>query len=1031
MMPGHVRQAGIQLYEEGKVHMGVPKKGQVLAQVADQELVFSLNDQVIFCACDFFQTKQFCAHLAAVEAFLNYDGMGAQLRSQLESSQTRSAVSAVSPSPGLEFLNKLPVLSPPSSVGLSLSVVGEEDWTGENIWWTLKLQRWPDARAYVVRDIKLLLKSIKTGRPYPIGKQYFEPLQLQQFDEASQEVLHFLWRLIPESEAFDSRYYLPELHRYLFLPPEIFEEGVTYLSALSDFSMNLGHQTYNSVQFRPLDASSDLFHFEVVADQHTLILRIKERSVRPMLTGTYLFYRACFYQVNSLQQALLAALAQLPLTDGLEKCLQFKLEDRLVLASHLRDFESLGPVLAPDNFKLRDVVPHFHLSIQEETGLRLQTTLVVDDYRIRQEAEVLSLPFALDYRQLEQLWQQLAVQGFHGEFEAQLVAAIPQRLPVFFSQILPALKALGQVTLSDDLAAYHQVATPQFSVHREGHWLEVDFDFSNIEEADVNQALAALASSADYFVTQAGQYVVFDEKTKQMAQTLQQWQAQPALSRQFRLPSWSAFQLTSHLSAFHQVHESQAFQQLVEDLRHPEAYPIQPPNLTVPLRDYQLVGVRWLTMLAAYGFGGILADDMGLGKTLQTIAFLKNHLTSAMRVLILSPSSLIYNWKMEFQRFAPEMDVAVVYGAKPMRTALIDAGHQVLITSYTAFRQDIEHYRSRAYDVLILDEAQLMKNAQTKLAQQLRQFEVKHCFALSGTPIENRLLDIWSLFEIIMPGFLPAQRAFGRLTAEEVARYIKPFVLRRRKTEVLPELPEVTEINQMNDLVPAQKALYLAQLRQMTHRLANQSDEEINRHRMEILAGITRLRQICDTPQLFLEDYQGGSGKLESLVHLLRHLKAKGHRPLIFSQFRAMLDLIEQETQQMGLQTFKLTGETASQARQAMATAFNEGQGDAFLISLKAGGVGLNLTGADTVILVDLWWNPAVEAQALGRANRLGQTQPVQFYRLITRGTIEEKILALQEKKRDLVQTVLDDGNTQSGMTVADIREILGLVAPR
>ena len=445
------------------------------------------------------------------------------------------------------------------------------------------------------------------------------------------------------------------------------------------------------------------------------------------------------------------------------------------------------------------------------------------------------------------------------------------------------------------------------------------------------------------------------------------------------------------------------------------------------MRDYQEKGIGWLQMLHHYGFGGILADDMGLGKTLQTIAFLTSQVTKESRVLILAPSGLIYNWADEFQKFAPQLDVAVVHGLKVSREEILAESHQIYVTSYATFRQDSELYQGMSFDFLFLDEAQVMKNAQTKIAQTLRQFVVPSVFALSGTPIENHLGELWSIFQIVLPGLLPSKKEFMKLPAERVAQFIKPFVMRRKKEEVLTELPDLIEVVYKNELEDQQKAIYLAQLQQMRDRLAQVSDQEFQRSRVEILSGLMRLRQICDTPALFMEDYQGVSGKLDSLRDLLVQVADGGHRVLIFSQFKGMLEKIEQELPDLGLTSFKITGSTPAKERQDMTKAFNQGERDAFLISLKAGGVGLNLTGADTVILVDLWWNPAVEAQAISRAHRMGQEEMVEVYRLVTKGTIEEKIQELQEQKKHLVSQVLDGTESRGSLTLAEIREILGI----
>ena len=491
--------------------------------------------------------------------------------------------------------------------------------------------------------------------------------------------------------------------------------------------------------------------------------------------------------------------------------------------------------------------------------------------------------------------------------------------------------------------------------------------------------------------------------------------------------SLAAYQLSELFKDQERVDLSQDFRQLAYDLTHPEDFPLPKLKVQAELRDYQETGVKWLSMLNKYGFGGILSDDMGLGKTLQTISFLTAHLTKSKKVLILAPSSLIYNWSDEFAKFAPDLDVAVVYGLKNVRDAVIAENHQITITSYASFRQDVEEYQGLHFDYLILDEAQVMKNDQSKIAQYLRAFEVDRTYALSGTPIENHLGELWSIFQIVLPGLLPSKKAFLKMSAETVARYIKPFVMRRKKEEVLQELPDLIEVSYRNELADSQKTIYLALLKQMQERILHATEEEINRSKIEILSGLMRLRQICDTPKLFMEDYNGESGKLESLSELLEQIQGGNHRVLIFSQFRGMLDIIEEELGRMGLESFKITGSTPAKDRQEMTKAFNQGERSAFLISLKAGGVGLNLTGADTVILVDLWWNPAVEAQAIGRAHRIGQERNVEVYRMITRGTIEEKIQELQETKRNLVSTILDGAESRSSLSLEEIREILGI----
>jgi SNF2 family DNA or RNA helicase len=476
---------------------------------------------------------------------------------------------------------------------------------------------------------------------------------------------------------------------------------------------------------------------------------------------------------------------------------------------------------------------------------------------------------------------------------------------------------------------------------------------------------------------------------------------------------------------------STGFQQMTEDLIHPENFEAQlPDNLHAELRQYQEVGFRWLKMLSHYQFGGILADEMGLGKTVQTISYLLSEKQEHQKLnaLIVAPASLTFNWQQEIKRFAPSISATVISGTKEEREAQMAQSADVRITSYASLRQDIDAYQALELSCLILDEAQMVKNSATKTAQALRSLEVPQRFALSGTPIENNLEELWSLFQMIMPGFFPNKQKFKELSTQEIAKMIKPFILRRDKKSVLHDLPQKLETNYYSVLTEEQKKIYLAYLRQMREEIAQMDSTSFRKNRISILAGLTRLRQICCDPRLFVEDYEGSSGKLEQVKDLLLAAKENGRRVLLFSQFTSMLSIIEEELAQEGFESFYLRGSTPPQDRLTMVNAFNSGEKDVFLISLKAGGTGLNLTGADTVILYDLWWNPAVEEQAAGRAHRIGQKNVVEVWRMIAEGTIEERMDALQQEKRELFQKVIQGNETQlQQMTEEDIRLILSI----
>lgn len=1025
MIPGRIRNQGIELYEKGLVTITSTRDGVIQARIGKHHLQYALEDDQTRCDCELFAKKRYCQHLAALEYFLKNNHQGKELSISLKDKQESQEEEQRNTSFGSIFLDHLEMNSD-DTTKYRLSAYGNQSPYSSNYWWTLKINRLPSDRTYVIRDIKSFLALVKKEGHYQIGKNYFESLSLIQFDEASQELIRFLWRVLPDNEKVDTDYILPNHGRYLALTSGLFEEGLSLLNNLYHFSFEYHKQPYSELAFRQLDGSEGLIRFQVVVHRQSIELIITEGDFHIFFDNAFLFTRGTVYALNLKQQKMLTAIRSLPIEADLAKHLFFNWEDQDKLASSLLDFKELGSVDAPKSFEIKDFSPIFNLSLNHYDEVELHLTFDYGTVQVSSKQELENLPFASHFKHEKRIFNALKANGFSAAFVSYHAPLTPEDLYPFFTKTVTQFRKLGQVILSDDLKALYHVENPRVSVTTQSGLLDISFDFSTIVEDQVDAALEALTKNQPYFIDSAGRLVVFDDEIKKVSKSLQALRAKPLKNGHLQMDAVSTFQLVDVLQDNDRITFSKEFEQLAHDLTHPEQFEMTFPPVKAELHAYQKTGVRWLSMLDHYGFGGILADDMGLGKTLQTITFLASRLKPDMRVLILSPSSLIYNWLDEFKRFAPEIDVVVSYGLKFVRDDIIAQNHQVTITSYSSFRQDFEEYQKHSFDYLILDEAQVMKNTQTKIAHYLRQFDVGHCFALSGTPIENKLLEIWSIFQIVLPGLLPDKKTFLKMDAKEVARFIKPFIMRRRKEEVLPELPDLIEINYPNELDDKQKAIYLAQLRQMQETLVGASDEDINRHKIEILSGITRLRQICDTPSLFM-DYKGNSGKLDSLRILLAQIKDNGHRALVFSQFRGMLDLVEDEMAELGLTSYKITGSTPADARQEMTRAFNNGSKDAVLISLKAGGVGLNLTGADTVILVDLWWNPAVEMQAISRAHRLGQKDNVEVYRLITRGTIEEKILEMQENKKNLVTTVLDGNEARASMTIEDIKEILGI----
>ncbi|CAN5724480.1 hypothetical protein BH11MYX3_BH11MYX3_16690 [soil metagenome] len=486
------------------------------------------------------------------------------------------------------------------------------------------------------------------------------------------------------------------------------------------------------------------------------------------------------------------------------------------------------------------------------------------------------------------------------------------------------------------------------------------------------------------------------------------------------------------------IDQAAAWQVLTERLASSTRLRPRPPaSLGTTLRDYQVEGHAWLSRVAAWGGGACLADDMGLGKTVQAIALLLDRAKTG-PALVLAPTSVCFNWVDELAKFAPTLR-PVIYGAETDRAAcLAKLGKKdVLIASYGLLVRDAAQLSGVVFGTLIIDEAQALKNPTTRRARAARALQAEFRVALSGTPLENHLGELWSLFSIVFPGLLgswdqfrdrfasPIERGIDPDARGALARVIRPFLLRRTKNEVARELPARTEIQVPIALSADERELYedarLAAVAELT-KMKGVRDEQ---QRFQVLAALTRMRLLASHPKLYDPSSVVASSKLKRAIELLVELREEGHRALVFSQFTSHLALVREELDRIGFSTQYLDGATPAAKRKAIVGAFQAGEGDAFLISLKAGGTGLNLTAADYVIHLDPWWNPAVEDQATDRAHRIGQTKPVTVYRLITRGTLEEKIVQMHHDKRALVAGILEGTDVAAKLTTRDLLALL------
>lgn len=581
-----------------------------------------------------------------------------------------------------------------------------------------------------------------------------------------------------------------------------------------------------------------------------------------------------------------------------------------------------------------------------------------------------------------------------------------------------------------------------------GDLLNLEISTQDVPPEELLDILRSYRQKKKYYRLKNGDFLSLeDESIKTVDELMTSLRMSPRelMKGNVKLPLYRALYLDSLLEKNEEIYSNRDshFRRLVKSFKTVKDADFEiPVSLKGLMRGYQETGYRWLRMLETYRLGGILADDMGLGKTLQVLAVLLSAKQEGKlgTSLVVSPASLIYNWGEEIRRFTPELTFEVISGNQEERIKKLEQSGDVdvIVTSYDLLKRDVAYYEDREFDYQIIDEAQYIKNQNTAAAKAVKVIKSGTRFALTGTPIENRLSELWSIFDYLIPGYLYGYEDFKNSfeapivkendgeALERLQRMTAPFILRRMKENVLKDLPEKLEESRYVRLESDQQKLYDAQLLYMKQKLASQDTQEFQKNKMQILAELMKLRQICCDPSLCFENYKGESAKLEACVELIKSAVEGNHKILLFSQFTSMLELIAGRLEQEKLSFFTITGSTPKEKRLELVRIFNGDDTKVFLISLRAGGVGLNLIGADVVIHYDPWWNFAVQNQATDRAHRIGQTRKVVVYRLIAKGTIEERIEELQESKRALSEQIVRGDTGQLGaMTKEDFISLL------
>ena len=626
-----------------------------------------------------------------------------------------------------------------------------------------------------------------------------------------------------------------------------------------------------------------------------------------------------------------------------------------------------------------------------------------------------------------------------GEFIEQDLEKLTEKYEVFTSQKLKETKIKKDVKVSS-----------MFGIGKD-NIMSYKFNLDGIPNEEIVNILSEVKKKKKYYKLKSGDLLNLEESEhlNELNSLINNMDLndKDIKNGYGTIPKYRAIYLDSLKNKYNIIKTNNLFNELINKFNSFKDAKLTIENKDI-LRDYQVIGVKWLYNIYKCGFGGILADEMGLGKSIQLIYFIKEILkeNKEAKILIIAPTSLIYNWKNEFDKFGKELKYKVCAENKTKREDFLNNldDTNIIITTYGLIRQDKDIYQNINFEVIAIDEAQNIKNNNAQMTKVIKSLNGNTKIALTGTPLENSVLELWSIFDFIMPGYLTSIINFQKKYAikevddesikglDNLKKQISPFILRRKKKDVITELPDKIENNIYLELNKEQKKIYVAEL----EKTRNEIDELIGsegftKASFKILQLLTRLRQICIDPNILYENYTGGSTKIEQLIPLIKEIIDNGHKILLFSSYRTAIDIVNRELTNNDISCYVIDGSVTAKKRMELVENFNKDNTNVFLITLKAGGTGLNLTSADVVIHLDLWWNPQVENQATDRAHRIGQKNTVEVIKLVCKGTIEERILELQNKKKVLSDALIEgenrDQNIISKLSEKDIKRLLSM----
>lgn len=892
-------------------------------------------------------------------------------------------------------------------------------------------------RLYKVQTIKKFLADYLSKQNIILGKDFKFIAGESEFDKASMELMDYLLEVYEIQEVIEKNGAGKLMNKSQMLLTKNMLIKLLKNLKKNPFRLEMYQKVFEEVKFFQGNPSIKL-DLDVYED--SILLDYKERDPVIPLTedGELIFYNGAVYLPD---HRFIRNYVPFYNTLGKEKkALVFRDENKQrFLEDVLPKLHDTMEISIPDSLMSRYLEYDLKASVyfdKYKNGIKAELKFRYGDY----EFNCFENPNTDSYILIRKKEEEYNIMHLFEEldFEAHSSFYLLKNDNSIFEFLTGRIDELGAVCdlyYSDSFKRMGIRNSSNFSVglrvNSEIDLLEMDISYEDIPKDELKYLFRSFQLKKKYYRLKDGSFINLDDSgIEKINDILDSLNVLPKnMEDSIKLSKSSAFYLNDVLKDTNfLVKTDDEYHRLIDSILGPNLDKYEVPEvITTELRPYQVIGFEWLRTLAVSSLGGILADDMGLGKTLQSIVYITSLLNEnknkgdTPKFLIVCPTSLVYNWLDEFENFSPQIRATVVSGNPQERQGMIAqiAYFDVMITSYPLIRRDILYYQEILFDTVFIDEAQFIKNAASQNAQSVKLLRSNHRFALTGTPIENSLSELWSIFDFIMPNYLMSHSKFvnrfeklimkdDHEAMENLNRRIRPFVLRRMKKDVLTELPDKIEEKILTDMTEEQWKVYLSYLESVRSDLYSDIQSPgVPQNRMRILAALTRLRQICCHPSTFIDNYNGGSGKLELLLEVVSDALANEHRILIFSQFTSMLKIIQEELKQKNISYFYLEGSTPIEERNDYVKRFNQGEGKVFLISLKAGGTGLNLTGADTVIHYDPWWNPAVEEQATDRVYRIGQKSNVHVIKLLTRNSIEEKIYKLQKRKKELSDSII------------------------